>query len=78
VFKASQYGAIWFTHDPSSVIVESNTSYSETVIANCQTASAQLNYSDAAQCGQKFGGLVRTSEKCLDFRVHVEMFDHSC
>jgi hypothetical protein len=76
VFGASQYGAIWFTQDASSVIVESNTSYSESVIANCQTVSAQVNYSDPAQCSQRFGGLVRTAGKCLDF--HVCIIVHSC
>jgi hypothetical protein len=60
VFQATQYGAILFTHDPTSVIVTQNSTnqtYSEAVTANCQLNSAFVNYTNPSDCVDRYGGL---------------------
>lgn len=59
IFAASQYGAIWYTHELGSTIVNgsSNKTFVETVKSQCVTyANLGLNYTTAEDC-DRFRGL---------------------
>eukprot|EP00538_Stauroneis_constricta_P006033 CAMPEP_0119570644 /NCGR_PEP_ID=MMETSP1352-20130426/43716_1 /TAXON_ID=265584 /ORGANISM="Stauroneis constricta, Strain CCMP1120" /LENGTH=1964 /DNA_ID=CAMNT_0007620313 /DNA_START=556 /DNA_END=6450 /DNA_ORIENTATION=+ len=55
-YGASQYAAVYFTQDPSSIIQRTNQSYVDTVTQQCQLATAFFNYTSADEC-QNFGGI---------------------
>ena len=50
----AQYGAIWFTHEPGS-IMDDGTSYDDTVVSQCEQVSAQVNYSRVEDCRHHAG-----------------------
>lgn len=52
--RTSKYGAIWFTHEADSVIVENDQKYSDLATAQCQAASSLLDYVDDCE---GFGGV---------------------
>jgi hypothetical protein len=60
VFEATQYGAVLFTHDDTSVIVgenSTNQSFSAAVTSNCQLNSLFVNYTNPADCVDRYGGI---------------------
>lgn len=50
VYAASQYGAIFFTHEPSSQIIETGASYNESVVQQCQLLVANSTYNTEEEC----------------------------
>lgn len=50
VFAASQYGAIFYTHDPSSQLVETGASYNETIQQKCRLLVQNSTYNTEEEC----------------------------
>jgi hypothetical protein len=50
IYAASQYGAIFYTNDPSSQIVETGASYSESVQLQCQSLVQNSTYNTEEEC----------------------------
>ena len=49
-YAASQYGAIFYTHDPSSQIVETGASYNDTVQELCRSLVQNSTYNTEEEC----------------------------
>eukprot|EP00529_Nitzschia_sp_RCC80_P002451 CAMPEP_0113451218 /NCGR_PEP_ID=MMETSP0014_2-20120614/6226_1 /TAXON_ID=2857 /ORGANISM="Nitzschia sp." /LENGTH=1987 /DNA_ID=CAMNT_0000342569 /DNA_START=1298 /DNA_END=7261 /DNA_ORIENTATION=- /assembly_acc=CAM_ASM_000159 len=49
-YAASQYGAVFYTHDPSSQIVETGASYNDTVQELCQSLVQNSTYNTEEEC----------------------------
>jgi len=56
-YAASQYGAIWFTHEESSIMTDGS-SYRDSVVSQCEgiSVSGKVNYTSKEDCIY-FGGL---------------------
>uniref|UniRef100_A0A7S2EEV5 ABC transporter domain-containing protein n=1 Tax=Trieres chinensis TaxID=1514140 RepID=A0A7S2EEV5_TRICV len=53
LFAASQYGALYFTHDPTSTIDEMGSTYNNKTVASCEKNSG--NYTNPDQCASFSG-----------------------
>ena len=72
-FQASQYGALYFTHDGQST-TDSGTSYADLVVASCQ--GVDRDYVDESTCGKYrgYGYIVSYNFTAL----HSSVSDESC
>jgi ATP-binding cassette, subfamily A (ABC1), member 3 len=55
-YEATQYGAILFIHDQTSIVKETGIKYNTTVIEQCRLNSALANYTSSEDC-ESYGGL---------------------
>lgn len=55
IYSASQYGAIWYTHELASTL-DDGSFYNDTVVAECISNTATANYTSIANCAS-FGGI---------------------
>ena len=54
MYAATQYGGIFYSHDPNSVIVGEGVNYTDKVLSQCVVNAG--NYTNASAC-QSFGGI---------------------